>query len=145
MPRPRVFPNYLSTIGIDLNDIEWKSPRVSVKERRKLNLRAYAQGKIIADDWLEAARKRLAAIGDKIAKDELDQRRRDEQVERSRDFEESVALAEMMTDAALPAIQKAYNAECKKLRLEIKRDQEKIRRAAQRIAKVKLARFRARR
>ena len=143
--RQRRFPDYLSVIGIDLHEVEWESPRISKRVQNRLRAQAAKIGKVIVDDWLAEAKARSARTAALIAADAIDQRRREEDAQARRDYAETVAIAERMADALFPAIQKAYNDECRRLIAEIKRDQERIRKAGRRIARAKLARFKARR
>ncbi|HEV2522711.1 MAG TPA: hypothetical protein VGT24_10060 [Candidatus Acidoferrales bacterium] len=144
--RQRDYPDLLTTLlGMRLSEIEWTAPRISKRTQNRLRAQAAKIGKVIIDDWMRAAKERLAEVGRLIAADALDQRRREDDERARRDYAETVAIAERMADALLPVVRSEYNAACRRLRAEIKQEQEIIRKAGRRIARAKLARFKARR
>jgi CO/xanthine dehydrogenase FAD-binding subunit len=102
-------------------------------------------GRIIAADWLANAKARSARIAALVQQDKQWLAEEAERAWQAQDAADSEALAQRMVDRLAPALQKAANDECRQLRKDIKRDRKKIEAAGKRIARVKLARFKARR
>jgi hypothetical protein len=152
MIRKRRFPNYLTTIGIDLGDLEWESPKVSAKVQKKLRARADKIGKKLAADWLAEAKKQLAEMGANIAADEIDQQRRD-QIEASRAASErEIASIQKQIDRMVAAELPTLKAEAARLAKQrrgmnkaVQRERQKLEAAGMKLARLKLARFRNRR
>jgi len=147
MSRQRHFPQYLSIVlgEFCVDDYEWKESQnpVGKRERAKLKNRARKQGKRIADDWLADARKRADEFASIIAADEMDQCKRDEReaeaAERVADLVDSVHIAGLMLEAAMPADQ--VRRQHRAMKRAIQREREKLAAEAKKLAKAKLLRL----
>jgi septal ring factor EnvC (AmiA/AmiB activator) len=152
MSRRRDYPNLLTTLlGMSLNEIEWTAPKVTKRDLKRMRQQADWIGKIIADDWLRAAKSRLVEIGLKVAADEIDQQRRDrmeeERAANERELSETQKAIDRMVEAELPAL-RAEVATLRKRRAAmgkaVKRERAKLEAAAKKVARLKLARLRGR-
>jgi hypothetical protein len=153
--RRRDYPDLLTTIlGMSLNDIEWTEPKVSRAFVARMKAQADKVGRIIAADWINAAKERLAEVGRQVTADAVDQQRRDQQEreqhaaqaelnERLADHCDSVAIAQRLLEAVLPAaLAKKHR---KAMARAIKRERQRLNEAASKLAKAKVAAFKARR
>jgi hypothetical protein len=143
----RRFPNYISTLGIDLNDLEWADAKISKRERKKLKARADYLGKVILSDWLANAKAQSARTAGLIAADAEDQALRDQQEAIRLDMQDSVAIAQRMVAAIAPALDKAIaqaRKERRKMNRAVKREREKLESAGRKLAGLKLREFKAR-
>jgi hypothetical protein len=133
MIRHRRFPEYLSTIGIDLSDLEWEPRSLSRAAIARMRKHAARIAKIIADDWMEEARRQLAEIGATVAADKFDQARRDqmeaERVANEKESAETQKLIARMIEADL-AVLRAEAAQLAKKRRSmnraVKRERQKL-------------------
>jgi hypothetical protein len=151
MIRRRKYPNLLTTLGIDVADIEWRTPTVSKHVMKQLRARAAAMAKVIADDWMQAARARLEAVGRQIAADALDQGRRDkadaERLAAERDLADTLKVIDRLVEQELPKVRAELDMKRKqrhKLNRALKREQQKLQSEQLRLARLKLARLRRR-
>jgi hypothetical protein len=101
MRRQRKFPEYLSTIGIDVAETEWEFSKLPHAEVEVLRARFAEIEKVILADWLRAARERAAKQAAKIAADIEDQIQRDEVEARYLDLQNSLLWAGRMLDDLL--------------------------------------------
>jgi hypothetical protein len=153
MSRHRDYPDLLTTIlGMSLHEIEWEQPKLSRATVARLKAQADRIGRMIAADWINVAKERLADIGQQIAADALDQQRRDEaeaeRQEAERAAAETQAIIDRLVERDLPAL-KAELIQKRKQRKAmgkaVARERVKLEAAVRKLARAKLARFKARR
>jgi hypothetical protein len=137
-----------------IHDIElkfgfyWEPPKLSRKAVARLKAQADRIGRIIADDWIRAARERLAKVGRQIAADNLDQARRDkaeaERLAAERATAETQAIIDRLIDRDLPALRAELDIKRKKrhaMARAVKREKEKLQAAQRKLARAKLSRL----
>lgn len=120
-------------LDISLSEIEWDIP-VSNFVRQKLRRKANKIGRRIIADWLQDAKAKAEKVADMIARDEVDQRRRDQLIAASNDLDDSVRIANQMAAEAMPKPHRSLNR-------KIKRERQRLERDGRRLAKLKLARL----
>jgi hypothetical protein len=145
----RRFPNYLSTIGINLTEIEWRAEKISNRERKRLLAKANKIGKIILADWLADAKASLAATAKLVDADrEWLAREAEREAERAaaeRDLADTTVIIDRLVEADLPALRAAADRLRKQRRAmskAVKRERQRLEAAGRKLAGAKLQAFR---
>jgi hypothetical protein len=153
----RHLPELLTTLlGMSLDQIEWFAPatlqvvppkptKVSNRERKRLRVRAYEQGKRIVADWLTAAKEHSARIAKLVSEDKIWLAEEAQREWLAKDAADSSALAHRLTDRLIPSLTAAKAKERRAMGKAIKRERQRLNEAASKLAKAKLAAFKARR